>query len=103
MILLLLILQLDYFDSAFYFNGGNFHAPVAGSTHKSMDGNVSKWSGYRFHEQDPIVFQDGMRFQWRNGDVTDTATGLKCTQLKGELCGNPQVSNVKAYSWLYVW
>ena len=38
----------DYYDSAFYFNGGPFHSPVAGSTHMS---NQKEWSGYRVHEQ----------------------------------------------------
>eukprot|EP00948_MAST-09A_sp_MAST-9A-sp1_P001362 g1362.t1 len=89
----------DYFDSAFYFNGGNFHLPSAGSTHKVAPGN---WSGYRIHEQDPIFFNDGIRFQWRNGDVTDPSTGLKCTALNGTICGNPTISTLTSYSWIYV-
>jgi len=99
----------DYFDSAFYFNGGDFHAPVAGSTHKqgaSDKSNATQWAGYRFHEMDPIIFQDGFRFQWRNGDVTDASTGLKCTLGDGQggkVIGNPQVSSVLAYAWVYVW
>lgn len=95
----------DYYDSAFYFDGGNFHAPISGSTHKTQDSDgVTKWSGYRYHDMDPIVFQNGMRFQWRNGDVTDPATGLKCILEKnGTLIGNPQKSHIKAYVWVYVW
>ena len=94
----------DYFDSAFYFNGGDFHAPVAGSSHQTNVNGTSQWSGYRFHEMDPIVFSDGMRFQWRNGDVTDTATGLKCTlNTGGQTCGNPQSSHLVSYSWVYLW
>lgn len=90
----------DYFDSAFYFNGGTFHAPVAGSTHLA-GGN---FSGYRFHEMDPIVFSDGMRFQWRNGDVTDPATGLKCTlESGGTPSGSPQTSQLRALVWVYQW
>ena len=94
----------DYFDSAFYFNGGDFHAPVSGSTHQVQTGNRTEWSGYRFHEMDPIVFSDGIRFQWRNGDVTDPATGLKCTlKAGGKVCGNPQPSEFKSYAWVYTW
>ena len=94
----------DYYDSAFYFDGGNFHAPVAGSSHKTQDGDVTRWSGYRFHEMDPIVFNDGMRFQWRNGDVTDPTTGLKCTLSQGgTVIGSPQKSHIQAYAWVYLW
>jgi len=93
----------DYYDSAFYFDGGNFHAPVAGSSHKTRDGDITRWSGYRFHEMDAIVFNDGMRFQWRNGDVTDPATGLKCTLNQGGVViGSPQKSSIKSYVWVYI-
>eukprot|EP00939_MAST-03C_sp_MAST-3C-sp1_P005341 g5341.t1 len=89
----------DYFDSAFYFDGGNFHAPVAGNSHKTLDASGSRWSGYRFHEMDPIVFNNGMRFQWRNGDVTDPSTGLKCTLSEGgSVIGSPQTKNTKSYN-----
>jgi len=90
----------DYFDSAFYFNGGTFHAPNAGSTHMAP----GQWSGYRTHEMDPLVFHDGARMRWRNGDVTDEQTGLKCTlESGGKTVGAPTASNVTAYAWVYVW
>ena len=94
----------DYYDSAFYFDGGPFHAPVSGVTHLE----AAAFSGYRFHEMDPIVFSDGMRFQWRNGDVTDVATGLKCTAEEAAgptvtTCGDPQSSTVDSTAWVYVW
>ncbi len=52
----------DYFDSAWYFNAGQFHLPVSGFTHfnQSASGAI-EWSGYRFHDQDPIQFNDGYR------------------------------------------
>ena len=53
----------DYYDSAFYFDGGPFHAPVAGSTHMS---NQREWSGYRIHEMDPLVFSNGVSMRWRS-------------------------------------
>ena len=92
----------DYFVSAYYFDGGEFRSPIAGNTHLESAGAM-KWSGYRFHEMDPIVFSNGMRFQWRNGDVSDPVTGLKCTQVDGKPVGNPQPSHVVAYAWVYQW
>eukprot|EP00966_Prymnesium_polylepis_P273297 6313419-Prymnesium_polylepis.1 len=90
----------DYYDSAFYFNGGTFHSPVAGSTHMAP----GEWSGYRVHEMDPLVFHDGVRMRWRNGDVTDPSTGLKCTlESGGRTAGSPTASNVTAFAWVYVW
>lgn len=99
----------DYYDSAFYFNGGNFHAPVSGSTHKrrrtAKEGGGTEWSGYRVHEMDPLAFSGGGAImRWRNGDVTDEATGLKCTlETGGKTVGEPTSSNVSAYAWVYVW
>ena len=94
----------DFFDSAFYFDAGAFHLPVSGNTHMTNDDDSYQWSGYRFFEMDPIVFSDGFRFQWRNGDVTDPATGLKCTlDQGGATCGDPQPSHVEAYTWVYMW
>jgi hypothetical protein len=94
----------DYFDSAFYFNGGEFHFPVSGNTHQSNMNGVYQWSGYRFHDMDPLVFSKGMRFQWRNGDVNDPVTGLKCTSnATTNVCGNPQKSHLISYAWVYVW
>lgn len=95
----------DFYDSAFYFNGGDFHMPVSGLTHKPGDGT---FSGYRFHEMDPLVFKDGIRMQWRNGDVTDPATGLKCTLQKGGIPapgnpGHPGPSAFTSYAWVYTW
>lgn len=90
----------DYYDSAFYFDGGVFRAPVSGSTHMA----AGEWSGYRFHEMDPLVFSNGVRLQWRNGDVTDPATGLKCTlRTGGKICGKPTASNITTYAWVYTW
>ena len=96
----------DYYDSAFYFNGGTFHSPVSGNTFlkPNVNGSAAQWSGYRFHEMDPIVFNEGMRFQWRNGDRSDSVSKLKCTTLTGgTINGNPQVSELLALMWVYQW
>jgi len=93
----------DYFVSAFYFNAGEFHGSMSGFTHRntSSTGEVSL-SAYRFHDQDPIFFNDGFRFTWRNGDVYDEQ-GFKCTAEKGTPAGNPQKSRIDAQTWAYVW
>jgi len=94
----------DYFDSGWYFNAGEFHFPVSGYTHYANSGGTVTWSAYRFHEQDPLQFSDGFRFTWRNGDANDPATGLKCfIQTGGNTAGNPTVSNITSYAWVYTW
>lgn len=93
----------DYFDSAWYFNAGEFHLPVSGFTHYNDTGNVITWSAYRFHEMDPLVFTDGFQFVWRNGDRVDAA-GIKCMmESGGAIAGSPTASNVLAYAWVYTW
>lgn len=94
----------DYFDSGWYFNAGQFHFPVSGSTHLLYNSTYIEWSGYRFHEQDPLVFQNGFQLVWRNGDMVDHATGLKCfTEAGGHTVGKPTASNVTSYGWVYTW
>ena len=92
----------DYFDSAFYFNGGVFHQENAGLTHWLASSTRSEVSAYRLHDHDPIFFQDGFRFEWRVGDVSD-AQGLKCTSIKGSPAGDPQPTTITTYTWVYVW
>jgi len=92
----------DYYDSAFYFDAGLYHGENSGNTHR--DDAQRTWSGYRFHEIDPIVFHDGLRLQWRNGDTTDPRTRLKCTlQQGGATNGEPGVTNATSLAWVYTW
>ncbi|HXJ91690.1 MAG TPA: DUF2961 domain-containing protein [Terriglobia bacterium] len=85
----------DYFLGTYYFNRGMYHLPLAGLTHKAQDaqGNCS-FSAYRFHEEDPIFFQNGFRLLWRNGEKKD-----------GKVYGDapPQQSRVTSYVWIYEW
>ena len=93
----------DYFDSAYYFNGGGFHQANAGLTHWLSNDSLTEVSAYRMHDQDVIAFAGGFRFVWRVGDVNDAA-GHKCTLRQGgdpEL--DPQNTTVTAYTWAYVW
>jgi len=92
----------DYFDSAWYFNAGEFWFPVSGFTHMAQSNNQVTWSAYRFHEMDPLPFSNGFLLHWRNGDVVDAA-GIKCFSQKGTTAGSPTASHVTAYAWIYVW
>jgi len=79
--------------AAYYFNGGKFTGENAGFTHIDMNASVTTFSAYRMHMTDPVTFRDGFRMDWRNGDVSDPATGLKCTQLKGASELSPHTSH----------
>ncbi len=94
----------DYFDSAFYFNGGQFRFEVSGYTHFRQVSNTSlEWSAYRMHDLDPIFFYNGFRFEWRNGDVVDHR-GFKCIVDKGGYAAvQATESIVTSYAWVYVW
>ena len=83
----------DYFLGTYYFNRGMYHLPIAGLTHKEQaaDGTC-RFSAYRFHEDDPIIFQKGFRLAWRNGEEKD-----------GKPYGSPQHSRATSYVWLYEW
>lgn len=71
----------DYWNSAYYFAAGggnspgaNFALPTVGLTHLNStkpynsDG-PTQFSAYRIHEQDPLVFRNGVQFVMRNGEV----------------------------------
>ena len=92
----------DYFDSAWYFDAGEFQMPVSGLTHLNKTAGVT-WSAYRFHEMDPLPFEDGLRVVWRNGDVVDKVTHAKCYSQTGNVVGSPTSSEIVSYSWVYVW
>jgi len=93
----------DYFDSGWYFDGGQFWLPVSGLTHISNEGGKAEVSAYRFHETDPIPFDNGILIHWRNGDMVD-ASGRKCfIQTGGAVVGSPGPSQVTSYAWVYTW
>jgi hypothetical protein len=94
----------DYYDSAYYFNAGQFHFEEAGYTHyRNVENAGLEWSAYRMHHLDPILFTNGFRFMWRNGDVVDDR-GFKCiVDQGGHTAGSPTESVVTSYAWVYVW
>lgn len=83
----------DYFLGTYYFNRGLYHLPEAGLTHK--DESDSSFSAYRFHDQDPIVFTDGIRLSCRCGERRGQKT-FGAT-------GNPQRTIYTTYTWSYEW
>jgi len=95
----------DYFQSAFYFDAGVFASENVGAVHlvNNEEDEIGEFSGYRIHELDPIIFNDGFRFQWRNGD-SRTETGLKCVTAEGgKVIGTPSDSRVLSHVWYYTW
>jgi len=83
----------DYFLGTYYFNRGMYHLPEAGLTHKDESDN--SFSAYRYHDQDPIVFSNGIRLSCRcgerRGDKTFGSTG------------KPLRTTYTIYSWIYEW
>jgi len=77
-----------------YVNAGAYHLPVAGATHLDSDkpGSGSRFSAYRFHEDDPIPFRAGLRLVWRNGE-----------ELGGHRFGNPMPTTLTSYARAYEW
>lgn len=80
----------DYFLGTYYFNRGKYYTPVAGLTHFS-DRGASSFSGYRFHDQDSVFFQKGLRLTNRCGEAID------------EQVWNPKETTYTTYVWLYEW
>jgi hypothetical protein len=81
----------DYYLGTYYFNRGPYHLPEAGVTH--LDSWRHEFSGYRFHAEDPVVFQDSLRLAWRNGEAREN----------GEPYGKPRPSELYSYVWVYEW
>jgi len=83
----------DYFLGTYYFNRGLYHFAQAGLTHK--DDTNNSFSAYRFHDEDPLVFSDGIRLACR------------CGEQRGEktfgTTGNPQPTTYTTYTWTYEW
>jgi hypothetical protein len=83
----------DYFLGTYYFNRGLYHFSQAGLTHKGENDN--SFSAYRYHDEDPLVFSDGIRLSCR------------CGERRGEktfgTTGNPRSTTYTTYTWTYEW
>ena len=93
----------DYPESAYYFNAGPYRGATAGLTVMQPGPELSLVSFYKLHHKDPLFFSDGATFQWRNGDITDPATGQKCTLRDGKPIGTPSAVNASTLVYAYVW
>lgn len=80
----------DYFLGTYYFNRGRYATPVAGLTHK--DESDHSFSAYRFHEEDPVFFQRGLRLTCRCGE-----------EVGGKVFNDPQPATFTSYVWVYEW
>ena len=83
---------------------------MSGCTHREQIGkNGMKLSAYRFHEEDPIAFSGGVKFQWRVGDLINPNThpaSPKCfieNKADGKYIGIAANVTVTAYAWVYTW
>lgn len=85
----------DYFLGTYYFDTGKFHADIAGLTH--FDPKAGKFSAYRFHDDDPIIFQDGLRLTCRCGETEHGETAGTEGYLK------PPPTRYTTYVWAYEW
>ena len=84
----------DYFLGTYYFNRGRYANDLAGLTH--FDPKARTFSAYRFHDQDPVFFQSGLRLTCRCGETED---GSK----DGKMKGNPPETVFSTYAWVYQW
>ncbi len=84
----------DYFLGTYYFDTGKFHADMAGLTH--FDRKAGRFSAYRFHDEDPVVFQNGLRLTCRCGETEHGAAD-------GKAYLNPTKTRYTTYTWVYQW
>ena len=84
----------DYFLGTYYFNTGIYHADMAGLTH--FDKKAARFSAYRFHDEDPVIFQNGLRLTNRCGE-TEHGTHEGRPFLK------PTKTRYTTYVWVYQW
>ncbi|MDR1584357.1 MAG: DUF2961 domain-containing protein [Prevotellaceae bacterium] len=80
----------DYFLGTYYFNKGRYYTSLAGLTH--LDAETGEFSAYRFHDDDPLFFQNGFRLTNRVGETVG-----------GNVVGEPPRTRYTTYVWLYQW
>ena len=80
----------DYFLGTYYFNKGRYANSLAGLTH--LDKAAAEVSAYRFHDTDPLFFQNGLKLTARCGE-----------EVNGHVVGRPPVTTYTTYAWVYQW
>ena len=68
----------DYFLGTYFFNRGMYHNDVAGLTHLNKEDH--SFSAYRFHEEDPVFFNKGLRLTIRCGEQVENQVHNKRQQ-----------------------
>jgi len=86
----------DYFLGTYFFNRGMYHTEVAGLTHLNKEDH--SFSAYRFHEEDPIFFQKGLRLTVRCGEQIGDQKHNPKTQT-----WNAPPTTYTSYVWIYEW
>jgi hypothetical protein len=80
----------DYFLGTYYFNKGRYFSNIAGLTH--LDTEKNEFSAYRFHDEDPVFFQNGFRLTNRIGE-----------KIGDHVFHDPPKTQYTTYVWLYQW
>ncbi len=80
----------DYFLGTYYFNRGRYANGMAGLTH--LDVAKREFSAYRFHDDDPVFFQKGLRLTCRCGEL-----------INGKMSHKTPVTEFTTYAWVYEW
>ncbi|WP_161604729.1 DUF2961 domain-containing protein [Roseiconus nitratireducens] len=81
----------DYFVSSGYFHHRKlFQSPVSGLTH--LDVQKNRFCAYRFHDEDPVFFTNGLRLTLRCGEKLD-----------GRVFHDPPPATYTVYVWVYEW
>ncbi|MCP5116612.1 MAG: DUF2961 domain-containing protein [bacterium] len=86
----------DYFLGTYFFNRGMYHTDVAGLTHLREEDH--SFSAYRFHEEDPVFFKNGLRLTLRCGEQIGEQPHNKKTQ-----SWEAPPATYTAYVWIYEW
>lgn len=84
----------DYFLGTYYFDTGLYHADISGLT--SFDKQNGSFSAYRFHDRDPVFFENGLRLTCRCGETEHGSSS-------GKPYLHPQVTTYTTYTWYYQW
>ena len=80
----------DYFLGTYYFNRGRYANGLAGLTH--LDLAKREFSAYRFHDEDPVFFQHGLRLTCRCGEL-----------INGKELHKTPTTEFTTYTWVYQW
>ena len=86
----------DYFLGTYFFNRGMYHTDMAGLTHLNKEDH--SFSAYRFHEEDPVFFKEGLRLTIRCGEQVENQVHNKRQQT-----WKAPPTTYTTYVWVYEW